>query len=190
MIDVHIHMVGGDKSIGFDDTKPPLMRTDPPAVAKALSKASPRRARRCGPASRPCARSAVVTTTTSLCETPSARDSSHGPRMLAPAPASSRAAASAAHLEPDAGVDNVDDAVYRVRQLVERGVDVIKIVSADGPGAARARTGRSFRRATRSWPSSPRRRALGRLKAAHAMGTRRSRTCAQPAPTRSSMAGT
>ena len=37
------------------------------------------------------------------------------------------------HLEPDAGVDSEVDAVKRVRQLVERGVDVIKIVSADGP---------------------------------------------------------
>src|SRR5262245_1403788 len=35
LIDCHIHMVGGDKTLGFDG-EPPIIRTDQAAVTKAL----------------------------------------------------------------------------------------------------------------------------------------------------------
>ncbi len=169
LIDVHIHMVGGDKSIGFDE-KPPLMRTDPPAVAEALLEgvAAARTMLRAG-----------FTTVREVggrdYHDVSLRNAQRaglveGPRMLASGPGVFPTGGLGAHLEPEAGVDNVDAAVYRVRQMVARGVDVIKIVSADGPEQlgkywtifpTREEIFAVFAEATR----------LGRLKAAHAMGS-------------------
>ncbi len=168
MIDCHIHLVGGDKTIGFDETMPPLMRTDPSAVAKALVE---------GVANMRTTLHAGFTTVREL----GGRDYHdvtlrnaqraglvHGPRMLTTGPGVFPSGGLGYHLEPDAGVDSEVDAVKRVRRLVERGVDVIKIVSADGPEplgqewtifptADEIRW--TFAEATRT----------GRLKAAHAM---------------------
>jgi imidazolonepropionase-like amidohydrolase len=169
LIDVHIHMVGGDKSIGFDD-KPPLMRTDPPAVAEALLEgvSAARTMLRAGFTTvrevggrdyhdvslRNAQRSGLV----------------EGPRILASGPGVFPTGGLGAHLEPDAGVNSDEDAVRRVREMVARGVDVIKIVSADGPQQlgkywtvfpTREEIESVFREATR----------LGRVKAAHAMGS-------------------
>jgi imidazolonepropionase-like amidohydrolase len=168
MIDCHIHMVGGDKTIGFDDRMPPLMRTDLPAVGLALVEgvAAMRTTLRAGFTTvrelggrdyhdvtlRNAQRSGLV----------------QGPRMLATGPGVFPSGGLGYHLEPDAGVDSVEDAVKRVRHLVERGVDVIKIVSADGPEPlgqswtvfpTEDEIRATFAEATRS----------GRLKAAHAM---------------------
>jgi imidazolonepropionase-like amidohydrolase len=169
LIDVHIHMVGGDKSIGFND-KPPLMRTDPPAVAEALLEgvAAARTMLRAG-----------FTTVREVggrdYHDVSLRNAqraglAEGPRILASGPGVFPTGGLGAHLEPDAGVDSAEDAVRRVREMVARGVDVIKIVSADGPEQlgkywtvfpTREEIESVFREATR----------LGRVKAAHAMGS-------------------
>ena len=106
MIDCHIHMVGGDKTIGFDDTMPPLMRTDPPAVAKALVE---------GVAAMRTTLQAGFTTVREL----GGRDYHdvtlrnaqrnglvHGPRMLATGPGVFPTGGLGCHLEPDAGVDS------------------------------------------------------------------------------------
>jgi imidazolonepropionase-like amidohydrolase len=91
-----------------------------------------------------------------------------GPRMLVAGPGVWPTGGSGSHLEPDVGVDSTVDARRRVRSLVARGVDVIKIVSADGPPAVEpgltayptaAEIEAIFAEATR----------LHRLKAAHAM---------------------
>lgn len=167
MIDVHIHMVGGDKAVGFDG-EPPLMRTDPWATAKALLEgvAAARTTLRAGFTTvrevggrdyhdvslRNAQRSGLV----------------QGPRMLASGPGLFPTGGLGAHLDPEAGVDSAEDAVYRVRMMVDKGVDVIKIVSADGPESlgkfwtvfpTREEIEAIFAEATR----------LGRLKAAHAM---------------------
>ena len=169
LIDVHIHMVGGDKSIGFDD-EPPVMRTDAPATAKALLEgvAAARTVLRAG-----------FTTVRELggrdFHDVSLRNAQRsglieGPRMLASGPGIFPTGGLGAHLAPETGVDSVDGAVYRVRQMVAQGVDVIKIVSADGPEQLgkfwtifpkREEIEAVFAEATR----------LGRVKAAHAMGS-------------------
>jgi len=132
LIDVHIHMVGGDKTLGFDG-EPPIMRTNIEATTRALLEgvAAARTTLRAGfttvrevggrdyldVALKSAQRSGLV----------------EGPRMLVAGPGVWPTGGSGAHLEPDVGIDGEVDARRRVRQLVARGVDVIKIVSADGP---------------------------------------------------------
>jgi imidazolonepropionase-like amidohydrolase len=168
MIDTHIHMVGGDKTLGFDG-EPPVMRTDLLATTKALLEgvAAARTTLRAGfttvrevggrdyldVALKRAQRSGLV----------------EGPRMLAAGPGVWPTGGSGAHLEPNVGVDSDANARRRVRELVERGVDVIKIVSADGPP--------SVDPGTTVYPTEDEIRAifaeatrLGKLKAAHAMG--------------------
>ncbi len=135
LIDCHIHMVGGDKTLGFDG-EPPIIRTDQHAVTRALLEGVG--------AARTTLRSGFTTV-----REVGGRDyhdvalkrAQHsglveGPRMLASGPGVWPTGGSGAHLEPNVGVDSAPDARRRVRELVERGVDVIKIVSADGPPGA------------------------------------------------------
>src|SRR5919204_324939 len=61
-------------------------------------------------------------------------------RMLVAGPGVWPTGGSGAHLERGVGIDSAADARRRVRELVERGVDVIKIVSADGPPGVDAGT--------------------------------------------------
>jgi len=167
LIDCHIHMVGGDKTLGFDG-EPPIIRTDQHAVTKALLE---------GVAA---ARTTLRSGFTTVREV-GGRDYHdvalkraqraglvEGPRMLASGPGVWPTGGSGAHLEPNVGVDGDVDARRRVRELVERGADVIKIVSADGPpgvdpGATVYPTEDEvraiFAEATR----------LGKIRAAHAM---------------------
>jgi imidazolonepropionase-like amidohydrolase len=167
LIDCHIHMVGGDKTLGFDG-EPPIMRTDEIAVTKALLE---------GVAA---ARTTLRSGFTTVREV-GGRDYHdvalkraqragliEGPRMLASGPGVWPTGGSGAHLEPNVGVDSEADARRRVRELVERGVDVIKIVSADGPPdvdpgptvyPTEDEVRAIFAEATR----------LGKVKAAHAM---------------------
>jgi imidazolonepropionase-like amidohydrolase len=167
LIDCHIHMVGGDKTLGFDG-EPPIIRTDQVAVTKALLE---------GVAA---ARTTLRSGFTTVREV-GGRDYHdvalkraqraglvEGPRMLASGPGVWPTGGSGAHLEPNVGVDGDVDARKRVRELVERGVDVIKIVSADGPPDAdpgavvyptEDEVAAIFAEATR----------LGKVKAAHAM---------------------
>jgi len=167
LIDCHIHMVGGDKTLGFDG-EPPIIRTDQHAVTKALLE---------GVAA---ARTTLRSGFTTVREV-GGRDYHdvalkraqraglvEGPRMLASGPGVWPTGGSGAHLEPNVGVDGDVDARRRVRELVERGADVIKIVSADGPpgvdpGATVYPTEDEVRaifgEATR----------LGKIRAAHAM---------------------
>jgi imidazolonepropionase-like amidohydrolase len=132
MIDVHIHMVGGDKTLGFDG-EPPIMRTNIEATTRALLEgvAAARTTLRAGfttirevggrdyldVALKSAQRSGLV----------------EGPRMLVAGPGVWPTGGSGSHLEQDVGIDGEVDAKRRVRELVARGVDVIKIVSADGP---------------------------------------------------------
>jgi imidazolonepropionase-like amidohydrolase len=167
MIDAHIHMVGGDKTLGFDG-EPPVMRTDSLAVSRALLE---------GVAA---ARTTLEAGFTTVREV-GGRDYHDvalkraqrlglliGPRMLVSGPGVWPTGGSGAHLERGVGIDSDADARRRVRELVERGVDVIKIVSADGPPGVDAGSTvyptedeivAIFAEATR----------LGKLKAAHAM---------------------
>ena len=91
-----------------------------------------------------------------------------GPRMLATGPGVFPSGGLGYHLEPDAGVDSSEDAVKRVRQLVERGVDVIKIVSADGPEPL-GQEWTIFPTAEEIQAVLAEATRTGRLKAAHAM---------------------
>ena len=110
------------------------MRTDAPAPRKRCSRASPRRGRRCRPG---------FTTVRELggrdYHDVSLRNAQRNGPVRRAAHARDRAgrlpdaAGSAPTSSRSAGADSVDDAVKRVRQLVAHGVDVIKIVSADGP---------------------------------------------------------
>ena len=167
LIDCHIHMVGGDKSLGFDG-EPPTIRTDEGAVTKALLE---------GVAA---ARTTLRSGFTTVREV-GGRDYHdvalkraqragllEGPRMLASGPGVWPTGGSGAHLEPNVGVDDEVSARRRVRELAERGVDVIKIVSADGPPGldsdptvypTRDEVAAIFAEATR----------IGKVKSAHAM---------------------
>src|SRR6476659_2363311 len=167
LIDCHIHMVGGDKTLGFDG-EPPIIRTDQHAVTKALLE---------GVAA---ARTTLRSGFTTVREV-GGRDYHdvalkraqraglvEGPRMLASGPGVWPTGGSGAHLEPNVGVDGDVDARRRVRELVERGADVIKIVSADGPpgvdpGATVYPTEDEVRAI---FAEAPR---LGKIRAAHAM---------------------
>jgi imidazolonepropionase-like amidohydrolase len=89
--------------------------------------------------------------------------------MLASGPGVWPTGGSGAHLEASVGIDSEVDARRRVRQLVERGVDVIKIVSADGPP--------DLDPGSTVYPTEDEIRAifaeatrLGKVKAAHALG--------------------
>jgi imidazolonepropionase-like amidohydrolase len=132
LIDCHIHMVGGDKALGFDG-EPAIIRSDQHAVVKALLE---------GVAA---ARTTLRSGFTTVREV-GGRDYHdvalkraqqagliEGPRMLASGPGVWPTGGSGAHLEPNVGVDGEVGARRRVRELVERGADVIKIVSVDGP---------------------------------------------------------
>jgi imidazolonepropionase-like amidohydrolase len=167
LIDCHIHMVGGDKTLGFDG-EPPIIRTDQHAVTKALLE---------GVAA---ARTTLRSGFTTVREV-GGRDYHdvalkraqragliEGPRMLASGPGVWPTGGSGAHLEQNVGVDGDVDARRRVRELVERGADVIKIVSADGPPGVDP--------GTTVYPTEDEVRAifaeatrLGKIKAAHAM---------------------
>jgi imidazolonepropionase-like amidohydrolase len=167
LIDAHIHMIGGDKTLGFDG-EPPIMRTNIEATTKALLEgvAAARTTLRAGfttvrevggrdyldVALKSAQRSGLV----------------EGPRMLVAGPGVWPTGGSGSHLEQNVGIDGEVDAKRRVRELVARGVDVIKIVSVDGPpdvdpGLTVYPTAEEveaiFAEATR----------LGKLKAAHAM---------------------
>jgi hypothetical protein len=123
MIDAHIHMAGGDKSLGFDAERL-VMRTDLLATTKALLEGVGPPALRCGQASQRCARSAGAITWTSRSSVRSSRASSKDRECSQPGRASGRLVAQ----EPTSSRTSASTATgctRRLRELVERGVDVI-----------------------------------------------------------------
>ena len=166
MLDIHVHMVGGDKAKSLGDEATCFKMYDPVSKALLDGVAAARTTLRAG-----------FTTVREV----GGRDyldvalryaqqagKIEAPRILASGPGVFVTGGPGAYLERSATVDGPESAARRVRQLTGQGVDCIKLVTADGPPSlgphwtvlpTREEIFATFGEATR----------LGRLKAAHAM---------------------
>ena len=131
MIDLHTHLVGGDKIIGRGDNATSYKMTEPLAKAVLDSIEAAAVTVRAG-----------VTTVQDLgsrdyvdvfMRDGQAAGMFLAPRILAAGPGVFVPGGHGSFWEPDRGVEGVDEVVRRVRELSLRSVDVIKVVSADGP---------------------------------------------------------
>jgi imidazolonepropionase-like amidohydrolase len=167
MIDVHVHMIGGDKAFGFGDEATTFRMYEP--LPKALLDGVE------------AAKKTLHAGVTSVREI-AARDyldvflkqaqltgQVQGPRMLATGPGVFMTGGHGSFLEPGHEADGVDGMIRRVRELVANKVDVIKIVSADGPETlGKWWTAQTTREEAVACFTEARR--LGRQTASHAMG--------------------
>ncbi len=167
LIDLHVHMVGGNKAQGLGDEATTFRMFDLPERAVLEGVGAARTALHAGfttvrevggrgyfdVALRNAQRDGLI----------------DAPGILASGPGVFVTGGPGAYLEPTATVDGPESAIRRVRQLVGHSVDVIKLVTADGPPGlgphwtvlpTREEIFATFAEATR----------LGRIKAAHAMG--------------------
>lgn len=167
MIDVHVHMIGGDKAIGFGDEATTFRMYEP--IPKAVLDGVG------------AARTTLHAGFTAVREI-AARDyldvflkqaqltgQIQGPRMLATGPGVYMTGGHGSFLEPGREADGVDGVIRRVRELVANKVDVIKIVSGDGPETlGHWWTVQTTREEAVACFAEARR--LGRQTASHAMG--------------------
>jgi imidazolonepropionase-like amidohydrolase len=131
LIDVHIHMIGGNKASGLGGEAATFKMND--SSAKALLE---------GVAAANIALKAGFTTVHEVggrdyldVALHDAQAQGHviALRILASGPGAFPTGGLGSYLEPNGTVDSVEGAVHRVRAMISRGVDVIKLVSADGP---------------------------------------------------------
>lgn len=166
-IDLHTHMVGGDNAIGHGDEATTFKMSDPLAKAVLDSvdaawvtlQAGVTSAREIG------ARDYLDV----FLKKAQASRQIDGPRMLTTGPAIAMTGGHGNHWDPAGTADGVVEVVKRVRELVANGVDVIKVVSSDGPETL----GRWW--TVQSTPEEidaafVEARRLGRRTAAHSMG--------------------
>lgn len=167
LIDVHTHLVGGDKGIGYGD-EATTFRMSEPLIRAVFDSAEAARV----------TLNAGVTTVREV----AARDyidvylkaaqkagQIEGPRMLVAGPGISMTGGHGAFLDPDGAADGIDGIVRRVRQLIANGVDVIKVVSADGPETL-GQWWTVQTTAEEVQAAFDEARRLGRMTLAHAMG--------------------
>lgn len=167
LIDLHTHMVGGDNAIGHGDEATTFKMSDPliKAVLDSVEAASV--TLRTG-----------ITTTREIgardyidvfLRDAQARGQIEAPRMLATGPGVFMTGGHGNFWQPEAAADGADAVIRRVRDLVHHQVDVIKVVSADGPETlAQWTTVQSTREELAAAFGEARR--LGRRTATHAMG--------------------
>jgi imidazolonepropionase-like amidohydrolase len=166
LLDIHVHMIGGDKAKSLGDEATCFKMYDP--VSKALLD---------GVAAAQTTLRAGFTTVREVggrdyldvaLRNAQSAGQVEAPRILASGPGVFVTGGPGEYLERTAAVDGPASAIHRVRQLTGRGVDCIKLVTADGPPAlgphwtvlpTREEIFATFAEAMR----------LGRLKAAHAM---------------------
>jgi imidazolonepropionase-like amidohydrolase len=167
LIDVHVHMIGGDKAIGFGDEATTFRMYEP--LPKALLDGVE------------AARTTLHAGFTAVREI-AARDyldvflrdaqrkgQIDGPRMLATGPGVYMTGGHGSFFKEEDAADSPWEMVKRVRELVRNKVDVIKIVSADGPETlGQWWTVQTTREEAQACFAEARR--LGRLTASHAMG--------------------
>ncbi len=167
MLDLHVHMVGGNKAQGFGDEATTFRMYDLPARAVLEGVGAARTTLHAGFTS---VREVGGRGYFDIALRNAQRDGLiDAPRIFAAGPGVFVTGGPGAYLEPTATIDDPQSAILRVRQLVGHGVDVIKLVTADGPPGlgphwtvlpTREEIFATFAEATR----------LGRIKAAHAMG--------------------
>jgi imidazolonepropionase-like amidohydrolase len=167
LIDVHVHMIGGDKAIGFGDEATTFRMYEP--LPKALLDGVE------------AARTTLHAGYTAVREI-AARDyldvflreaqrkgQIDGPRMLATGPGVYMTGGHGSFFDEAAAADSPWEMVKRVRELVRHKVDVIKIVSADGPETlGKWWTVQTTQEEAEACFAEARR--LGRQTASHAMG--------------------
>jgi len=167
MIDVHVHMIGGDKAIGFGDEATTFRMYEP--VPKALLDGVE------------AARTTLHAGFTAVREIAAReyldvflRDAQRkgqieGPRMLATGPGVYMTGGHGSFFKEEDAADSPWEMVKRVRELVRHKADVIKIVSADGPETlGHWWTVQTTREEAEACFAEARR--LGRQTASHAMG--------------------
>jgi len=167
LIDLHTHMVGGDNAIGHGDEATTFKMSDPlvKAVIDSVEAAQ-------------VTLSAGVTTAREIgsrdfvdvyLRTAQSRGQIDAPRILATGPGIAMTGGHGEFWQPEATADGVEAIVRRVRELVHNKVDVIKVVSADGPETlAQWTTVQSTAEELAAAFGEARR--LGRRTATHAMG--------------------
>ncbi|MGI9657439.1 MAG: amidohydrolase family protein [Gaiellaceae bacterium] len=166
-IDLHTHMVGGDNAIGHGDEATTFKMGDPLAKAVIDSVEAAQ-----------VTLSAGVTTAREIgsrdfidvyLRAAQSRGQIEAPRILATGPGIAMTGGHGEFWQPEATADGVDAIVRRVRELVHNKVDVIKVVSADGPETlAQWTTVQSTPEELAAAFGEARR--LGRRTATHAMG--------------------
>jgi len=167
LIDVHVHMIGGDKAIGFGDEATTFRMYEP--IPKALLDGVE------------AARTTLHAGYTAVREIAAReyldvflRDAQRkgqidGPRMLATGPGVYMTGGHGSFFKEEEAADSPWEMVKRVRELVRHKVDVIKIVSADGPETlGKWWTVQTTREEAEACFAEARR--LGRQTASHAMG--------------------
>src|SRR5262249_35296112 len=131
LIDLHTHMVGGDNAIGHGDEATTFKMSDPlvKAVLDSVDAARVTLAAGITTAREIGARDYIDV----FMKTAQAAGQIEGPRMLATGPAIAMTGGHGCFWDPEHTADGVAEIVKRVRQLVANKVDVIKVVSSDGP---------------------------------------------------------
>lgn len=167
LIDLHTHMVGGDNAIGHGDEATTFKMSDPLVKAVLDSVEAARVTLAAG-----------VTTAREIgsrdyidvyLRAAQAAGQIEGPRLLATGPGIAMTGGHGEFWQPEATADGVDAIIRRVRELVHHKVDVIKVVSADGPETlAQWTTVQSTAEELAAAFGEARR--LGRRTATHAMG--------------------
>jgi imidazolonepropionase-like amidohydrolase len=168
MIDLHTHIVGGNKAIGHGDESISF-RMHEPLVKVVLDSVEAARV----------TLHAGITTVREIggrdfidvfMREAQASGKLEAPRMRTTGPAIAMTGGHGSFWDPDNAVDSVAEVVKRVRKLVAHRVDVIKVVSSDGPETLGDwTTVQSTREEVHAAFAEARR--LGRLTAAHAIGS-------------------
>jgi imidazolonepropionase-like amidohydrolase len=167
MIDLHTHMSGGDNAIGYGDEATPFKHGEPLVKAVLDSVEAARLTLQCG-----------FTTVREIgtreyidvfLRDAQATGQIVGPRIRAAGPGIAMTGGHGNFWDPARTADGVEAVIKRVRQLVEGRVDIIKVVSADGPETlGKWDTVQSTPEEIAAAFAEARR--LGRRTAAHAMG--------------------
>lgn len=167
LIDLHTHMSGGDNAIGYGDEATTFRHSEPLVRVVLDSVEAARLTLQCG-----------FTTVREIgtreyidvfLRDAQAAGQIEAPRIRAAGPGIAMTGGHGSFWDPTRTVDSVDAVVRRVRQLVEGRVDIVKVVSADGPETlGKWWTAQSTPEEIAAAFAEARR--LGRGTAAHAMG--------------------
>lgn len=167
MIDLHTHLVGGEKAMGLGDEATTFKMSDHIVKAALDGVEAARRTLNAGFTT---VREIAARDYVDVYLKQAQREGQiEGPRMLATGPGVFMTGGHGSFFEPGHAADGVHEMIKRVRELVAHKVDVIKIVSADGPETLgewwTAQT--TAEEAAACFAEA---RRLGRLTASHAMG--------------------
>jgi imidazolonepropionase-like amidohydrolase len=130
-VDLHTHMVGGDNAIGHGDEATTFRMSEPLVKAVIDSVEAARVTLHAG-----------ITTVREIggrdyidvfMKLAQEQGQIEAPRMLTTGPGMAMTGGHGAFWDPEGAADGLDAVVRRVRELVAHQVDVIKVVSSDGP---------------------------------------------------------